>query len=65
MLPNVSLILTFLNRSPYLREALASVQAQTYPHYELILWDNGSTDRTGETATFRVTHQQPARACLG
>lgn len=51
MLPKVSLILTVHNREQYLEEALTSVLSQTYPHYELILWDDGSTDRTGEIAT--------------
>jgi glycosyltransferase involved in cell wall biosynthesis len=46
----VSLIMTVNNREQYLEEAIASVQAQTYPHYELILWDDGSTDRSGEIA---------------
>jgi glycosyltransferase involved in cell wall biosynthesis len=50
MNPKVSLILTVHNREQYLEEAIASVQAQTYPHYELILWDDGSTDRSGKIA---------------
>ena len=50
MPPTVSLILTFHNRSHYLREAIASAQAQTYANFELILWDDGSTDDSREIA---------------
>lgn len=44
--PLVSVILPTYNRLPYLREAVASVFAQTYPHWELIVVDDGSTDGT-------------------
>ena len=44
--PLVSLGLPVYNGSNYLREALESVLAQTYTHWELILSDNGSTDAT-------------------
>ena len=50
MPPTVSLILTFYNRSYYLREAIASAQAQAYADFELILWDDGSTDDSREIA---------------
>jgi glycosyltransferase involved in cell wall biosynthesis len=44
--PLVSLGLPVYNGSNYLREALDSILAQTYPRWELILSDNGSTDAT-------------------
>jgi glycosyltransferase involved in cell wall biosynthesis len=44
MSPLISLILTTHNRAPYLPIALTSILHQTYPHFELILWDDGSTD---------------------
>lgn len=44
--PLVSVILPTYNRLPYLREAVASVFAQTYPHWELIVVDDGSADGT-------------------
>jgi glycosyltransferase involved in cell wall biosynthesis len=50
MNPKVSLIMAVHNRGQYLEDALASVFNQTYPHYELILWDDGSGDLTGEIA---------------
>jgi glycosyltransferase involved in cell wall biosynthesis len=55
MNPKVSLIMTVYNREQYLEEALVSVLSQTYPQYELILWDDGSTDRSGEIAAHFAT----------
>ncbi|MBD2580258.1 glycosyltransferase [Oscillatoria sp. FACHB-1406] len=45
-LPKVSLVMTVYNTEAYLAEALESVLAQTFPDWELILWDDGSTDRS-------------------
>lgn len=39
-----------LNAEKYLREAIDSVFAQTYGDWEIVLWDNASSDRTGEIA---------------
>jgi glycosyltransferase involved in cell wall biosynthesis len=38
------------NRQDYLSTAIESIQAQTYPDWELILWDDQSTDRSLEIA---------------
>ena len=43
-MPKVSLITTFFNREKFLRETLESVAAQTFGDFEVILWDDGSTD---------------------
>ncbi len=48
--PLVSIIMNCLNCEKYLREALDSVYSQTYPHWEIIFWDNASTDHSGEIA---------------
>ena len=39
-----------LNGERYVREAIDSVFAQTYPDWEIVFWDNASTDRTAEIA---------------
>lgn len=42
----VSCILTSYNRPKGVREAIASVQKQTYPHWELIIVDDNSNEQT-------------------
>jgi glycosyltransferase involved in cell wall biosynthesis len=42
----VSVIMPTFNRPQFLPAALASVRAQTYPHWELIIADDGSEDAT-------------------
>jgi glycosyltransferase involved in cell wall biosynthesis len=54
MEPKISLIMTVHNRDQYLEEVIASVLNQTYPNYELILWDDGSTDDSGEIAAYHA-----------
>jgi len=46
--PDVSIIMNCYNGEKYLREALDSVVAQTYRNWELIFWDNQSTDRSAK-----------------
>ena len=48
--PLVSVIMNCLNCGKYLREAIDSVFAQTYSAWEIIFWDNASTDCSGEIA---------------
>lgn len=47
----VSVVMPFLDQERFLREAVESVLAQTYPHWELLLVDDGSVD--GSTAIAR------------
>lgn len=42
--PKVSVILTSYNHAKYLRESIESVLNQTYKDFELIIWDDASTD---------------------
>ena len=46
--PLVSVIMNCFNGEKYLREAIDSVIAQTYENWELIFWDNQSTDASAE-----------------
>lgn len=46
--PLVSVIMNCFNSDKYLVEAVDSVVAQTYKHWELIFWDNQSTDSSAE-----------------
>ena len=43
----ISVIVTAFNIEKYLDRCLESIVTQTYPHLEIILVDDGSTDRTG------------------
>ncbi len=44
--PLVSIIINCFNGEKYLREAIDSVISQTYKNWEVIFWDNQSTDRS-------------------
>lgn len=44
--PLISVIMNCYNGQRYLKEAIDSVVSQTYLHWELIFWDNQSTDNS-------------------
>ena len=46
----VSVVLPFLDASRFMRECIDSVIAQTYPHWELVLVDDGSSDDSAAIA---------------
>ena len=48
--PLVSVIMPAYNAEKYIGEAIASVRAQTYENWELLILDDGSADRTAEIA---------------
>ncbi|MDF1795442.1 MAG: glycosyltransferase [Coxiellaceae bacterium] len=49
-LPLVSIIMNCFNGEKYLQEAIDSVYAQTYTNWEIIFFDNASTDSSAEIA---------------
>jgi glycosyltransferase involved in cell wall biosynthesis len=49
-MPTVSVIMPAYNVEPYLADAAVSVLRQSYTDFELIIVDDGSTDRTGDVA---------------
>ena len=63
-----SIIIPVYNVAPYLRECLDSVLAQTYPDWEAICVNDGSTDASGaildeyaaKDSRFKVVHQPNA-----
>ena len=58
--PKVSVIMGIHNCEQTLREAVDSICRQTYTNWELILWDDGSTDETYEMAK-QYAAEDPAR----
>jgi len=48
--PTVSVIMTAYNEEAFIKEAIKSILAQTFSDWELIVVDDGSTDRTAEIA---------------
>ncbi|MGG6298155.1 CHAT domain-containing protein [Leptolyngbya sp. AN02str] len=59
MVAPVSVVILCYNRERYLAAAIASVLAQTYRNFELLIWDDGSSDRSVEIA--QQYAQQDAR----
>ena len=59
----VSVIMAFLNACDFLAEAVASVMAQTYPDWELLLIDDGSTDGSADLAR-SYAEREPERVRL-
>ena len=51
MTPEVTILMPVLNAERTLREALASIGAQTFADWELLLADDGSDDRSARIAT--------------
>ncbi len=74
MSPLISIVIVNYNREAYLQEAIVSVLAQTWQDFELLIWDDGSTDRSvaianayaqqdGRVRVIPGHHQGTAAAC--
>jgi glycosyltransferase involved in cell wall biosynthesis len=50
MHPKISIVIPVYNRSDYLSAAIESVLKQTLTDFELIIWDDGSTDNSVDIA---------------
>ena len=60
--PRVSVIMPFFDLERFIAESIDSVLAQTYPHWELLLIDDGSTDGSSAIARrYAVTHPERIR----
>jgi glycosyltransferase involved in cell wall biosynthesis len=59
--PVVSVVIPFYNTAAYLAEAIESVLAQSYQHYELVLVNNCSTDDSAAIAARYVAREPRAR----
>jgi glycosyltransferase involved in cell wall biosynthesis len=58
--PLVSVIMIFFNGEKFIEEAIESVLSQTYPNWELLLVDDGSTDSSNEIV-HRYVNQLPRK----
>ena len=61
----VSIVIPCYNQGGFLRESVGSLYAQTYPYFEIIVVDDGSTDQTREVVQsflprIQVIHQKNA-----
>lgn len=62
--PKVSILMATFNCEDTIREAVDSIVAQTYTNWELVICDDGSTDRTYEILDDLLTKLGPERSVL-
>jgi acetyltransferase-like isoleucine patch superfamily enzyme len=65
MSEKVTWLIPILNGMPYLPDTLASIEAQTYKNWEVLVWDNGSTDGTLEELGKWIPNRLPGRVFTG
>lgn len=74
--PRVTLVIPLYNRQHYVATAIESVLGQTYKDFQLLIWDDGSTDTSLEIArhyaqrdnrirVIAATHQGAVHALKG
>lgn len=62
--PFISVVIPCYNYARYLPEAVESILAQTYPHHEIIIVNDGSPDDTQEVAQALIRKHSPHRISL-
>ncbi|MBF2067331.1 MAG: glycosyltransferase [Calothrix sp. C42_A2020_038] len=65
MSERVTWLIPIKNGMPYLPETLASIEKQTYNNWEVLVWDNGSTDGTLEELNKWIPSRLPGRIITG
>jgi glycosyltransferase involved in cell wall biosynthesis len=60
----VSIIIPFLNAERFLSESIASLFCQTYENWELILVNDGSTDRSATIADLYAQERPSQVRCV-
>lgn len=64
-MPVVSIILPTYNRAAFLPEAFAAIRSQSYPEWELIVVDDGSTDGTNVVLQQLIADTRQSVRCIG
>ena len=62
MAASISLVMTTHNRSHYLADAIESILNQTHKDFELLIWDDGSTDDSPQIARTYAQRDSRIRA---
>ena len=65
MSEKVTWLLPVKNGMPYLSETLASISAQSYRNWEVLAWDNDSTDGTVDELNRWIPSRLPGRVVTG
>jgi len=63
--PSVTLLMPVLNGMPFLPQTLESIESQNYRNWEILVWDNGSTDGTLEELHRWIPSRLPGRIISG
>ena len=61
MLPEVSVLMPVYNADAYLEQALNSIQNQTFSDLEILVWNDGSTDRSTDILNAAATSDSRIR----